>query len=109
MTKKTFREGAPISAYITNLGKYNEGQLIGQWISFPVSEEEIKKCLDNIGINEYYEEYFVTDYNININGITSRDFEKYMSIDTLNEMAEAFEFIIRRSGKSGRNSRGLLC
>lgn len=24
-------------AFITNLGKYNEGELIGEWVGFPVT------------------------------------------------------------------------
>ena len=31
--------------FITNLGKYNEGYLIGKWIDFPISEEELKEVL----------------------------------------------------------------
>ena len=26
-------------AFITNLGKYNEGELIGEWVGFPVTPE----------------------------------------------------------------------
>lgn len=48
--------------YLTNLGKYNEGYLIGEWIDLPISNEELQKVLDRIGINEEYEEYFITDY-----------------------------------------------
>ena len=25
----------PFEAFITNLGKYNEGELIGEWLKFP--------------------------------------------------------------------------
>ena len=31
-----------LKAYVTNLGKYNEGELVGEWISFPVSADEMK-------------------------------------------------------------------
>ena len=51
-----------IEGYITNLGKYNEGELIGRWIEFPIDEDDLKKALEEIGINEEYEEYFITDY-----------------------------------------------
>ena len=27
--------------YIANLGKYNEGYLVGDWFSFPIDEEEV--------------------------------------------------------------------
>lgn len=44
--------------YIANLGKYNEGELVGDWFSFPLEWEEIK---ERIGLNCYYEEYAVHD------------------------------------------------
>ena len=29
-------------AFITNLGKYNEGFLVGEWVEFPVTNEEMQ-------------------------------------------------------------------
>ena len=78
-----------LKGFITNLGKYNEGYLIGEWITFPVSEEDLKEVLERIGINEEYEEYFFTDwendYDINF------DFGEYENIDHINEVIEAVE------------------
>lgn len=78
-----------LKGFITNLGKYNEGYLIGEWITFPVSEEELEEVLERIGINDQYEEYFFTDwendYNIDFN------FGEYESIDHINEVIEAVE------------------
>ena len=31
-----------IEAFVTNLGKYNEGELVGEWVHFPTTEEEMK-------------------------------------------------------------------
>jgi hypothetical protein len=42
--------------FLTNLGKYNEGELIGEWVELPVSQEELQKVFERIGINEEYEE-----------------------------------------------------
>ena len=33
-------------AFITNLGKYNEGFLVGEWVKFPVTNEEMQAVLD---------------------------------------------------------------
>lgn len=71
-----------IKGYITNLGKYNEGELIGEWITFPIDDDELDEVLKRIGINEEYEEYFFTDweaYGLNIG--------EYASIDEINELA----------------------
>ena len=40
--------------YIANLGKYNEGYLVGDWFSFLIDEEDVA---ERIGLNEQYEEY----------------------------------------------------
>ena len=72
--------------FITNLGKYNEGYLIGKWIDFPISEEELKEVLEEIGINEEYEGYFFTDFEDNLFG-----FGEYSSISEINEVTERYE------------------
>ena len=50
-----------MAVYIANLGKYNEGYLVGAWFTFPIDEEDVK---EKIGLNEQYEEYAI--YNIPI-------------------------------------------
>lgn len=58
----------PFAAFITNLGKYNEGALVGEWVKFPTTAEELKKVFERIGIGakddfgQTYEEWFITDY-----------------------------------------------
>lgn len=74
--------------YLTNLRKYNEGMLVGEWVDLPVSEEELSKVFDRIGINDEYEEYFITDYESDIDGLKVGEYE---NIDDLNELAEALE------------------
>ncbi|MBR1373456.1 antirestriction protein ArdA [bacterium] len=80
----TTTEKKILAVYITNLGKYNEGYLIGEWVELPVTDEELKKVFERIGINEQYEEYFITDYESDF-GLTAGE---YSSINELNEQAE---------------------
>ena len=40
----------PFEAYITNLGKYNEGELVGEWVKFPTTSEDLQKVFEQIGI-----------------------------------------------------------
>ena len=47
-----------MQVYIANLGKYNEGKLVGGWFSFPLDEEVIA---ERIGLNAEYEEYAIHD------------------------------------------------
>lgn len=72
-----------INIFITNLKKYNEGELIGEWVELPINAEELKKVCERIGINEEYEEYFITDYECDFMKIG-----EYESISSLNEIAE---------------------
>lgn len=54
-------------AYVANLGKYNEGQLVGGWISLPTSDERIFKFLrDVVRIDAQYEEYAIHDWESDI-------------------------------------------
>ncbi|MCI6825117.1 MAG: antirestriction protein ArdA [Ruminococcus bromii] len=34
-----------LSIYLTNLGKYNEGYLIGEWLNLPATDDEIEDGL----------------------------------------------------------------
>lgn len=38
-----------MQVYIANLGKYNEGELVGAWFTFPIDFEEVK---EKIGLNK---------------------------------------------------------
>lgn len=75
-----------LNAYVTNLGKYTEGQLVGEWVSFPTTPETMKNVFQRIGINEQYEEYFITDYDTNISNL-AKTLGEYESIDNLNYLA----------------------
>lgn len=76
--------------FLTILGKYNEGYLIGKWVKLPIPADKLKEVLDEIGINEEYEEYFITDYETTFSGMREAIGE-YTSIEALNELAEAIE------------------
>lgn len=77
-----------INVYITNLGKYNEGYLIGKWLKLPATDEEIEEVLKDIGIDGVlYEEYFFTDWEC-IEGI---EINEYSSLKEINKIAEILE------------------
>ena len=50
----------PFEAFITNLGKYNEGKLIGEWLKFPTTPEELQNVFERIGIGSK-DEYVYSD------------------------------------------------
>ena len=81
--------------YLTNLGKYNEGQLIGEWVELPCTDEELEAVKERIGISDepdengtYYEEWFITDYETDIQGLKVGEYDY---LDELNELAEELE------------------
>ena len=43
-----------ISIFITNLGRYNEGVLMGEWVRLPVPADKLEEVLARIGINGEY-------------------------------------------------------
>lgn len=82
-----------LKAYVTNLGKYNEGELVGKWITLPIDEDDYAEVLKEIGIGtdtrgRIYEEVFFTDYDCEIPTIYDA-LGEYESINTLNEIGEA--------------------
>lgn len=83
-----------LKIYLTNLGKYNEGILQGEWLELPVSQEELKEVFERIGINEEYEEYFITDYKCDFYEVG-----EYENLDTLNEIAERIEELDEEESK----------
>ena len=77
-----------IKVALTNLGKYNEGELVFKWLELPATEEEIEEAKVAIGINEEYEEWFISDYETAIEGLHIGEYE---NLDYINELAERFE------------------
>ena len=79
-------------AFVTNLGKYNEGMLVGEWVKLPTTEEEMQKIFERIGIGKQdefgqpYEEWFITDYECPIYGV-QKMLGEYESFDKLNYLA----------------------
>lgn len=77
--------------WIGNLGKYNEGELVGEWVTLPC--EDFDKVFERIGISDepidgvYYEEIFIADYENDFGYAVG----EYDDLDELNEVAEELE------------------
>jgi antirestriction protein len=80
-----------IEAYITNLGKYNEGDLCGEYLMLPATKDDVKALLARIGIDGVlYEELIITDYVTKIDGLFQY-LGEYESLDELNHLAALLE------------------
>lgn len=76
-----------IEAYVTNLGKYNEGELASEPLKFPTTTEEVQALLKRIGVdNIQYEEIFIADYGGDLPELNAC-LGEYESIDELNHLA----------------------
>lgn len=86
----------PFAAFITNLGKYNEGELVGEWVKFPTTAEELKEVFKRIEIGQKddfgqpYEEWFITDYDCYVDGLYSK-LGEYENLDELNYLASKLD------------------
>ncbi|EEO7552537.1 antirestriction protein ArdA [Listeria monocytogenes] len=68
-----------MQVYIANLGKYNEGELVGAWFTPPIDYEEME---ERIGLNGEYEEYAIHDYELPF------EISEYASISEINRLCE---------------------
>jgi len=87
----TQKELKTISVFVTNLAKYNNGELIGEWLDLPTTPKKIKQCFKRIGINNSkHEEFIFTDYKSSIEGI-SKYISEYSNLNELNYLAYKLE------------------
>lgn len=76
--------------------KYNEGALVGEWVKFPTTAEELQKVFERIGIGSKddfghpYEEWFITDYDCYVDGLYEM-LGEYENLDELNYLASKLE------------------
>ena len=72
---------------MTNLGKYNEGQLVYERVAFPTDTETVQAALKKIGIDGIrYEEIFISDYDGPMPQL-HKHLGEYESINELNHLA----------------------
>ncbi len=73
-----------MQVYIANLGKYNEGELVGAWFTPPIDMENVK---ERIGLNGEYEEYAVHDFELPF------EIDEYTPISEINRLCAMVEEI----------------
>lgn len=73
-----------MKVYVTNLGKYNEGEMVGAWFTPPIDEEVMA---ERIGLNGQYEEYAIHDYELPF------EIDEYTPIAEVNRLCVALQEI----------------
>lgn len=80
-----------LKAFVTNLGKYNDGVLCGMWVNFPIDEDEFhERILSSIGIYGENEEWFFTDYECELDGVAEY-LGEYPYLEDVNILAETLD------------------
>jgi hypothetical protein len=82
--------------YITDLAAYNNGHLIGEWVSLPMSKNDLNLKISEILLmgteacndDEIHEEFFITDFECDFMGI-----REYDDVYNLNEIAAKMELM----------------
>lgn len=81
-----------LKIFLTNLGKYNEDELVGEWVDLPTTRDEMKEAFNRIGVGKPpYEEYFIADYESDtITGLTEM-LGEYENLNELNYLASRLD------------------
>jgi len=81
-----------VKAWVGNLGKYNEGELVGEWVTFPIDDDDWEEVMERIGIDyEKYEETFCADYDSELKLFDM--FGEYPQCEQLNELADCLDSV----------------
>lgn len=74
-----------IKIYVANLSAYNEGKLIGEWLTLPLEDEELQEQIEEVIEAGGGEEVAIHDYEAPFS------ISEYQSITELNKMARRLE------------------
>ena len=69
-----------LKIYVTNLKKYNEGALVGEWVSLPC--EDIESVINKIS-NDGADELFITDYESELEGLEVGEYDNIETLDSI--------------------------
>lgn len=86
-----------LEIYLTDLQSYNEGDLVGKWITLPLTPFELSQAIsevltegETISASENHEEYFITDWSWISHEF--QDIHEYENIYELNEMLQTLRY-----------------
>lgn len=80
-----------IKIWVGNLGKYNEGELVGDWFTLPHDVSDIMKTI-GVADGTEYEEWEIFDWE----GHSVVDINRYSNISELNNIAEELSSLSKR-------------
>jgi antirestriction protein len=69
-----------LKIYVTNLKKYSEGALVGEWVDLP--HEDIESVINKIS-NDGADELFITDYESELEGLEVGEYDNIETLDSI--------------------------
>lgn len=74
-----------ICVFLANRKKYDEGTLVGEWITLPIDFDEQEEFFERIGVEEdRCRDSIVTDYKTDL---PNANFGRYPGLNDLNKLA----------------------
>lgn len=71
-----------LKIFISNLKEYNNGKIIGEWVSLPC--EDIEEVLEKIS-NSGKDELFISDYETDISGLKVSEYDNILELNDMTE------------------------
>jgi antirestriction protein len=71
-----------LKIFISNLKEYNNGKIIGEWVSLPC--EGLEEVLDKIS-NSGKDELFISDYETDISGLKVSEYDNILELNSIAE------------------------
>ena len=93
-----------VRVFLTNLGMYNDGNLIGKWIDIDENStmDDFEEDFKEIRINEEYDELFITDYEAPF------EIGEYENLQSIIDKCKKCDEILKRNGISEEVLKSLL-
>lgn len=80
-------EDAVVSIWLASLEAYNDGYLVGRWISLPTDEDALQAAIDVVSSNGQHD-WAIHDFESSIKGFKV---DEYQNVQDLNELAETLD------------------
>lgn len=90
MANKFYRKDAIINVYVANLEKYEDGNLVGDWVSLPIKKKDFRDFLMTIGKPQ---RIGIHDCYVNNSAFNGLKIEDYKGIQELNKVCKRMERI----------------
>lgn len=84
-----YDKNASVNIWVGNIGRYNEGNLVGEWFGLPMNRTELWRAINKeCKVDRLHEEVMIFDAECSIDGVSIGE---HSSIDDCNALAAAID------------------